>query len=178
MLALFFAPLPRWRGQHIGPKTAVGFTRCAFQAHELVLAGSVLAIPPCVASFHEFVIQAAPIRQDHLTHDAPIAVEVIDVNGHPLAEDVLRGESPGFGSEALSLFWTIHSIQANPALLVLVENGQGIAIVGSHDLGGEIARARWSDDKQNRGDCVAKGRMRARHATRKCMFSANRKHGT
>src|SRR5262245_2708029 len=107
MLTLLLAPLPRWCGQSVGPKTAAGFTRCAFQSHKLLLAGSVLAIPPCVPSFHEFVIQAAAIRQGHPTHDAPIAVEVIDVNGHPLTEDLLSCEGPGFCSKLLSLFRTI-----------------------------------------------------------------------
>jgi hypothetical protein len=83
------------------------------------------------------VIQGASVGKDHGSDHPAVAIRPLAHHGDGLAERPIGGKGAGVWTERLVDLGRIDAAEANAHGLLLMKDGEGIAIVDGDDGGGE-----------------------------------------
>jgi hypothetical protein len=89
----------------ITPEPAFSLPGFGFEPGQRRIMQCVRPVPPGQSGPHGFLIQTPAIRQEHLAHQAAVAVGVTNQNSHLLLERQGGRELPGSGAEGLPALW-------------------------------------------------------------------------
>jgi hypothetical protein len=79
----------------VRPEATPSGPRFGLQALKLLVVRGIAPIPPREAGAHEFPVDVAAVGQDHVGHDAIVAVSVGRIEPHDLPEGELGSELLG-----------------------------------------------------------------------------------
>src|SRR5438128_138897 len=112
----------------------------------------VFPIPPREASPDEFAIEASAIRQDHISHGAPIPVGVLDMDGDSFSEGQRGRELLGLGTERLALLRAVYPVQSDLLSLAVVHDFDRVAVRNADYAAREVGEGRRTKSREKEQD--------------------------
>ena len=93
----------------------------------------------------EFLIQAHPIRQEHIVKGALVLIVTVSLDGDVLPKDEVRGGVLGIVAKGLAFFRAVDATETDAFRALVVQDFQSVAVKdgdnGTGEVGGE-SRAR------------------------------------
>ena len=89
----------------------------------------------------EFLIEAHPIRQEHITKGALVLVVTVSLDGDVLPKDEVRGGVLGIVAKGLAFLRAVDAVESDALRALVVQDFESVAVKdsdeGASEIGGE-----------------------------------------